>query len=340
MADRIIGTHQQPRLSTRAAEPTRAEPAAGELSAEPATTRIQRVQDMPIAPPDALDDCLDVRGFGYTPVIGGARQYRIQYIINADVVAFPTRIVQSIFELDLDSAKHVSETGEPRLFLVRPILAELVYNQNTLPAAGVGLDPNSRVATIAPGINPSFTGLSTGLLARITLTSPAGKDMFEMTFGAPAIEVFATEVNVAIIGPGAWFEVYSGAGPGVPLAANTIWADAIAGIEIMPIEESLSRNRTMLTMQRENGAGGTLYAGIPKHARSVTIYQSAAGVACTAWTMQAGVPTASMGLGTIPFLAGARMSETVEIHPAASFIQSDIDQANARLFTIAWGLEL
>lgn len=125
-------------------------------------------------------------------------------------------------------------------------------------------------------------------------------------------------------------------------AADAVALDGLLGVQILAIESPIGAAAPPLTFYRPVAAGSALTLKIPRGARDVTIYQTAAGAASAAWTWSYGDPASFApvwALGDLPFITGLRRTPTLTLPPGATHIVSDIDLLTDRLFTIVWTIQ-
>lgn len=123
--------------------------------------------------------------------------------------------------------------------------------------------------------------------------------------------------------------------------ADAVVLDGLLGVQILAIESPIGA-AAPLTFYRSIAAEGFLSLKIPRGARDVTIYQSAAGAASVEWTWSYGDPSSIApvwALGQIPFITGMRRTPTISVVPGATHIVSDVDLLTDRLFTIVWTIQ-
>jgi hypothetical protein len=161
-----------------------------------------------------------------------------------------------------------------------------------------------------------------------------------MDLGGPPIEIWANYVQINILAPALHQEILEGVLFPWISGLTTINCFTDATLEVVPIEVGRGNRVTTLTMRQEAAANTAIAFEIPAFAKRVTFYQSGAGAAAVAFTFELGpLAAGSLEIGTIPFIAAARRTDQIDVIPGATHILSDIDVANARLFTAVWEIE-
>jgi len=354
--NRIIG--KAATLSTATISPTRTSVISREPGIEPATMTVQRAGTIePSEPgiediaPSALqtagiasevlgEDCQPLAGRARSPTTTGTRLVELWTQVNNAVAVNPT----AVNALDTEVVNGVSQyLREPRLWAIRTFANETLQSTGAggaAPAWGSLILP---VLTVAQncGVARAYSGRS-WLHARVRWEAPGTHGTFDMDLGGSPIEIYANSVKVNIIVPAFHQEILEGVINPWIAGAWSLSARTDAFLEILPIEGSRGDSKTTLTMRQEAAANTQIGFEIPAYAKAVTIYQAGAGAASVAWTFELGAfggANSSIEVGTIPFIAGVRRTDQVEIVPGATYIMSDIDVANARLFTAVWEIE-
>lgn len=150
-----------------------------------------------------------------------------------------------------------------------------------------------------------------------------------------SLELWGEKVTVRWIAPPGVDEVAPGTTPATAVNQNII--DGLLGVQIVGIETPLTGG-AHLTLHRTVGANAALAIPIPRGARDVTVYQTAAGAASIEWTWFYGDPntvTPSWNLGALPFIAGQRRTDTISVVPGATHVVTDT-AVLPRFFTIVW----
>ncbi len=151
-----------------------------------------------------------------------------------------------------------------------------------------------------------------------------------------SLELWGTSVTVNWVAPATVNAV-----PGVlpDVAANDMALDGLIGAHVIGIESPLG-HRPVLTDYRGAAANAAPVLAIPRGAVDVTIYQSSAGGASTAFTFNYGAPAVgSFELGEVPFIAGQRRSHTTSIVPGATHLVGDSGLQTIRFYTVVWTIQ-
>jgi hypothetical protein len=364
MADqRIIGKAAQ--LST---EPVRTSVISREPGIEPATTEVRRSggiepSEPPTEPREVVgvpiqrvaagelptaglatevvgEDCEPIGGRARSPTTTGVRLVRVQSIVanapHLNPTGFPA--------LDTEMVNGVSQyLREPRLWSVR------TFGEDSMNSAGAGAAfgtwgtpgfPAPRVAQNCAAAR-AYSGRSY-LHARVRWEGSGTSGTFDMDLGGSPIELYAKHVKVNIIAPANHVEIFEGIGAPALAGPWTLQCLTDAHLEIVPIESARGDKVTTLTTRQEAAANTQIGFEIPAYAKRVTLYQAAAGAASPQWTFELGAfgaANASIDIGQLPFIAGLRRTNQIDVVPGATYIMSDVDVANARLFTAVWEIE-
>lgn len=286
------------------------------------------------------EDCEPIAGRARSPTTTGTRLVRVQTILSNAPHLNPTLFPA----LDTEMVNGASQyLREPRLWEIR------TFGEDSMNSAGAGAGfgtwgaigfPIPRVAQDCAAAR-AYSGRSY-LHARVRWEAPGTSGTFDMDLGGPPIELYANHVKVNIIAPTNHVEIFEGVGAPAFAGPWTLQCLTDAHLGIVPIESSRGNRTTTLTMRQEAAANTQIGWEIPAYAKRVTIYQAGAGAACTQWTFEIGafgVANASIELGQLPFIAGARRTDQIDVVPGATYIMSDVDVQNARLFTAVWEIE-
>lgn len=286
------------------------------------------------------EDCEPIAGRARSPTTTGTRLIRVQSIINNAVNLNPTQVAALNTEMVNGASQYLRE---PRLWSIR------TFGEDSMNSAGAGGAfgtwgavgfPIPRLAQNCAAAR-AYSGRS-WLHVRVRWEGPGTSGTFDMDLGGSPIEIYANHIKLNIIAPANHVEIFEGIGAPALAGAWTLQCLTDAFLEIVPIEASRGNRVTTLTMRQEAAATTQIGFEIPAYAKRVTLYQSIAGAAAPQWTFELGAfgaANASIEIGQLPFIAGARRTDQIDVVPGATFIQSDVDQVNARLFTAVWEIE-
>lgn len=173
---------------------------------------------------------------------------------------------------------------------------------------------------------------------RIQCSDGVSKRQLDMDMNQ-SVMVVARKLCASWLYPAGTIDVTGLQTEGAAFSRSGFVLDSFVGVSFTRCEEALGTETAIFTTHLFVAAGAQGVAPIPAYARSVTIYQAASiGNASVMWTQTYGNPSvASIEIGALPFIAGARKTQPEEIVPDAQFLRSDIDNAD-RFFTLVWSI--
>lgn len=175
----------------------------------------------------------------------------------------------------------------------------------------------------------------------ITMTEMGFEERTFVIDAGSSLEFWAKEVEVRWMSPEG-VDALGDMGPAPAVSTvDDIVIDGLLGVQILAIESPIGA-AAPLTFYRAAEAESPIVLKIPRGARDVTIYQSAAGAASIEWTWSYGDPNDFVpvwALGQIPFITGLRRTPTISVVPGATHIVSDIALLTDRFFTIVWTIQ-
>lgn len=280
-------------------------------------------------------DCVNFGGRGCAPTQSGLRVLRIYQGAGVPGAAFgalnPPRISAQVLQ---NTVSQKSADGNPRLWMLRSTAEEVA----TVGDINDWVNPigRSSIQGAAPaGITWSGRSISH---VRVDFQSTGPGDSFTMDAGGQPVEIYATEVSMALLTTTDVEERIND-----PIAAvdgaTAIRQNASIGLEIMPIEASRGYRSTTLTYLLFQVANTALDVEVPRYAKSVQVFQGPAGAASVAWAMSVGQTGNVITYGTLPWIIGARKTEPCALMPGLALLQADVDVANGRFFAVTFEIE-
>lgn len=211
-----------------------------------------------------------------------------------------------------------------------------------LRSAGEGtLNPLQEQAINDPALGvPANFSQRSQIKLRLQCSDGVAKRQLDMDLNQ-SVMVVARKLCASWLFPAGTRDVTGLQTQGPAFALGGFVLDSFVGISFTRCEESLGTETAIFTTHLFVAQNTQGVARIPAYARSVTIYQAASiGNASVMWTQHYGNPTvASIEIGALPFIAGARKTQPEEIVPDAQFLRSDIDaDPNGRFFTLVWSI--
>jgi hypothetical protein len=197
------------------------------------------------------------------------------------------------------------------------------------------IEPLQPGAIERDGVNRTLLKLA------IRMTQMGFDDRVYMIDAGYSLDFWAQSVAVQWVSPTGVQELGRlGAEPNVE-TVDDIVIDGLLGVQILAIETPFGVSAP-LTFYRAIEAESVLTLPIPRGARDVTIYQSAAGPASVEWTWSYGDPASFApvwALGQVPFITGLRRTPTISVVPGATHIVSDVALLQDRFFTVVWTIQ-
>lgn len=205
---------------------------------------------------------------------------------------------------------------------------------------GLPAQPLSDQALGAPPAGVGPVSQRTQIALRITANDGTSLRQFDMDANQ-SIVVCAQNVCVWWIGPNGTVDVQNWTDAQRAAVTRTGFVfDAYLEVGVSRIECSPGDNSSvLLTQYLVSAAQSTPSIAIPAYAKEVTIYQNSQGAASAAWTQWIGDPNGTGGfaqVGVIPFIPGARKTQPSIELGHATHLQCDVDNDNARFFTLVW----
>lgn len=209
-------------------------------------------------------------------------------------------------------------------------------------STGVGtLNPLSDEALNDPSLGGGATqSRRTEMKLRVRASDGATPRLFDIDLNQ-SVMVVARKICAALLVPPGAIDVNNQPTGAAAFARSGFVADSFVGLSFTRCEEAPGDNSdAILTTHLFVAAGLQGVATIPPFAREVTIYQAATiGNASVMWTQHYGNPAvASIEIGALPFIAGARKTQSEIVLPDAQFLRSDIDGAADRFYTLVWSI--
>lgn len=194
-------------------------------------------------------------------------------------------------------------------------------------------------SVIQNGPLPAGASRSVGIHAyrlRIKVSTPSEFAIYEADCDQD-IEIWGQAVEVNLLGPANAVPIGSNADTST-ITRNQFVVDSIIAAAIYPIEQSKSVRDFYLTEYLRSPANTASVIRVPRGARAVKIYQGTPLVAAPSarWQRFIGDPTVvtAIPIGGINF--AQRESIDNSLPEIASHLQTDVEPANQRLFTLRW----
>lgn len=214
----------------------------------------------------------------------------------------------------VDAVEILRATGDG----VGPLSSEILYSGEPLPAGARRMQNRSQ------------------LKAMVDIIRGTTQHRWLMDFNQQ-IEVHASQVTINLVAPDNFVEVPMRPPFPAGLERQGLVADELIGASSVRIESPTGLTDVILTENVFVAAGEQEVVDVPPYATEVTIYQSTAGAAETAWTMHYGDPNVgSVQAGVIPWIIGGRKTEPEIVMPNVTHLQTGIDAENGRFFTMRW----
>lgn len=196
--------------------------------------------------------------------------------------------------------------------------------------------PDTAVSDVPPGVPPPTR--RTQMQLRVFANDGIDLREFDMDCNQ-SITIVAQDVCVHWLWPSNAVDVLNLQPPARDTTRTGLVVDAFVGASLSRIENAPGSNSTCsLTTHLSVAAGVQGVVEVPPYAQAVNIYQaSALGNASVSWTQWYGNPnTAGVEVGVLPFIPGLRRTQQGSYLPNVTHLRSDLDNDNARFYTLQW----
>lgn len=274
-----------------------------------------------------------------------SEQLFFQYNLNTNVDPIDPTNVNAAAALDLGWTSDHAVTFDiaadcERLWLVVVRSRELQRN-SVAP-----LNPVSR-QTIESGPVPAGASACNNSVCKLLIgvRTTSGRSQFLIDCDHE-LEVWGSSLDIQVLVPGAAlaparaFKIGSTTpitGAAAPALTGLV-VDSLLGCTVIPIEESKSQREAPLTQQLRVAANTAGVIEVPRAAVAVKIYQTTQGVASAQWIRFIGDPAVTASnqqTGTIAFTGRTSQDFDNQISNE-THLQTDVDPANNRLYTVLW----